>query len=306
MSPLRYAHVRVPCSTSNLGPGFDTLGLALARYLDARYTPGPDPLELTRGGTLAGLTEHPENDLLLLAFTTRIGAAGLQPTGMLTVTSEIPLERGLGSSSAALVAGWALAGAATDQPSDPHGAFLHAMKVDGHGDNAAPCAFGGFRAVVGTTDGPRILELELSQEIGFGFAAPSAGISTAAAREALPRTVDYPAAVGGLGRLTALLRGMAEADPELIGLGIHDELHVPHRLPLIPGAYNAMGAAYDAGAWGVTISGAGSGLIAMCARPDAQAVADAMREIFQAGGDDSECVGFAVEPDLVGTVRMPK
>ncbi len=306
MSTLRSAHVRVPGSTSNLGPGFDTLGLALARYLEARFTPGPDPLEVIRTGSLENLEEESGDDLLVRAFSTRIRAGDLEPSGVLTLTSDIPIGRGLGSSSAAVVAGWSLAAAALEQPPDPQGAFLHAMKVDGHGDNAAPSAMGGFRAVVGTTDGPHVLELELSSDIGFAFAAPAAGISTATAREALPRTVDYPAAIGGLGRLTALLRGMASADPELIRLGIHDELHVPHRLPLIPGAYNALGAAYDAGAWGVTISGAGSGLIAMSAQADAESIAAAMCEIFQAGGDDSECLGFVVEPDLVGTVRMPK
>lgn len=306
MSTLRSAHVRVPGSTSNLGPGFDTVGLALCRYLEARFTPGRDGLELRRSGTLAGLDAEPDDDLLVRAFRARLDAAGLTGDGTLAVTSTIPVARGLGSSAAALVAGWTLAGAAMGQATDPKGAFVHAMEVEGHGDNAAPCALGGLRAVVRTTDGPRVMRLELSEQVGFAYAAPAAGISTKAAREALPRTVDHATAVGGLGRLTALLTGLAQADPDLIRVGVHDELHVPHRLPLIPGAYNAIGAGYDAGAWGVTISGSGSGLIAICPPEQAPAVAAAMREVFRAGGTDPEVVGFAADPDLVGAVLMPK
>lgn len=309
MNPVRSAHVRVPCSTSNLGPGFDTVGLALTRYLSVRFTPGhpEDGLELVRGGTLAGLDGPPDEDLLLQAFRARIGAAGAgEPAGTLAVTSEIPVARGLGSSAAALVAGWSVAGAALGQDSDPHGAFLNAFGVEGHGDNAAPCTFGGLRAVVRTTEGPRVVALELSEDVGFAYAAPAAGISTQAAREALPRTVEHATAVHGLGRLAALIQGLAAADADLIRVGVRDELHVPHRLPLIPGAYNAIGAGYDAGAWGVTISGAGSGLIAMCAPGDAPAVAAAMHDVFRVGADDPECVGFALEPDRVGVVQLPK
>ena len=86
-------------------------------------------------------------------------------------------------------------------------------------------------------------------------------------------------------------------------LGIEDELHVPHRMPLIPGAYNAVGAGYDAGAWAVTISGSGSGLIAMCPLDAAAAVAAAMRDVFAAGADEPECVGYALRPDREGLRR---
>jgi homoserine kinase len=140
--------------------------------------------------------------------------------------------------------------------------------------------------------------------VGFAYAAPAAGISTAAARAALPRQVAHEVAVGCLGRLTALLRGLALGDAELIRAGMEDELHVPHRLPLIPGAFNAIGAGYDAGAWGVTISGSGSGLIALCSPDDAPAVASAMRAVFCSGMDDPQCSGFVLQPDFEGLARL--
>ncbi len=83
-----------------------------------------------------------------------------------------------------------------------------------------------------------------------------------------------------------------------------DELHVPYRLPLIPSVTGAMSAASDAGAWAVTISGAGSGLIAMCRPEDADRVAAAMQEVFDAGTGDPECVGFSLRPCHVGLQRL--
>ena len=101
----------------------------------------------------------------------------------------------------------------------------------------------------------------------------------------------------------ALTRGLADGDPALIRIGVADELHVPHRLPLIPGAYNAIGAGYDAGAWAVTISGSGSGLIALCPLDTAESVAAAMHAVFDTGAGDPACVGFALRPDFEGMTR---
>lgn len=300
---LASAHVRVPCSTSNMGSGFDTLGLALDRYLDARFEPGGSELDVWRTGTLEGLDEEPERDLLVESFVRGLASAGPAPNGVLRVHSEIPVARGLGSSAAALVAGHDLALAVLQCGSDPLASFRYAREREGHGDNAAPCALGGFRAVVPGADGPRALALELSPDVGFAYAAPADGIATADARAALPLEVAHHVAVAELGYLAALLRGLALGDPELIRVGVTDELHVPHRLPLITRAFGAIDAGYEAGAWGVTVSGSGSGLLAMCALDDAPAVAEAMKVVFAGGGDAASCIGFDLRPDFEGIVR---
>ena len=129
-------------------------------------------------------------------------------------------------------------------------------------------------------------------------------MSTAAARAALPRQIDHDVAVSQLGRLVALIRGLEEGDPALMRIGTEDALHVPHRLPLIPGALDAIGAGYEVGAWAVTISGSGSGLIALCPPEAASAVASAMREAFDAGKGDPRCVGCALRPDFEGLSRV--
>lgn len=304
MSDLVPGRVRVPCSTSNFGSGYDTIGLALDRYLEASFEPDDSGvLTVERSGTLERLVDD-EPDLVAEAFSNRLGRAVEQLSGTIRLLSNIPVARGLGTSAAARIAGFDLADASRGRPPDDDEIFAVSARLEGHGDNVAPCLFGGLRAVASTPDGPVIMGLALSEAIGFAYAAPAARVSTDEARRILPRQVPHKVAAASLGRVLALTRGLAEANPELIRIGVKDELHVPHRLPLIPGVVAAISAGLDAGAWAVTISGAGSGLIGLCHPGDAQVVADAMHEVFDAGTGDPECVGFAVRPDLEGLQRF--
>jgi homoserine kinase len=299
------ARVRVPCSTSNMGSGYDTLGLAFERYLEVTYSPDSSgKLSVKREGTLATLSEADGDDLVAATFSRQLAEHQAAPSGVLRLNSSIPVARGLGSSAAAVLAGFDLARATLGQPRDDKAAFETVLEHEGHGDNAAPCLHGGLRAVARTADGTVVIRLNLSEEVGFAYAAPAARLTTESARSVLPKKVAHKVAAASLGRLAALIRGLAEGRIDLIQIGVKDELHVPYRIPLIPGAPAAMSAATDAGAWAVTVSGAGSGLIAMCEPAKAAEVAEAMRFVFDAGANDPECVGFAVRPDYQGLQRL--
>lgn len=305
MTDLVAAAARVPCSTSNLGSGYDTIGLALDRFLEASFEPDErGELTVVRTGTLRRLDEQGASDLVAEAMMKTLGPREGPLSGTLTIDSSIPVARGLGASAAARVAGFDLALAAQGHPRDDDATFAYALAAEGHGDNAAPSLLGGLRAVATTADGPVVMGLSLSPDVGFAYAAPAAGVSTDEARRLLPRNVPHKVAAASLGRLVALIRGLAEGNPDLIRIGVRDELHVPYRLPLIPSAMSAISAGVDAGAWTVTVSGAGSGLIAMCAPDDAATVAAAMREVFDSGVNDPECVGFAVRPSSAGLQRL--
>jgi homoserine kinase len=297
---LRACAVRVPCSTSNLGAGFDCIGLAFDRYIDAGFEPGGDRLTVERSGTLALLPGPDTDDLLVLAFLAELRRRGLSDVrGALFATSTIPIGRGLGSSAAATVAGIALATSACGQTLDRDAALASAVVLEGHPDNAAPALFGGLVAVAYTEHStPRALRLPLSGEIAFVFAAPDVTVSTKRARAALPQQVPHSAAVRNLGRLAALLYGLANADRAALIVGFSDELHVPYRLPLIPGATAVMRAAEQAGAWAVTISGSGSGLLAACPHGMEQRVLTAMRDTFAREGAAGD--GFIALPDTHG------
>lgn len=298
--PLRSCAVRVPCSTSNLGAGFDCVGLAFDRYLDAGYDPGDDPLQVRRAGTLQDLDIAVADDVLAAAFTAELIRRGVEHVGgTLRMTSAIPIGLGLGSSGAAAVAGIALATAACGATLDRDAALAAAVRLEGHPDNAAPALFGGLLAIAYAEHGvPHAMQLPLSPAITFVFAAPAAQVSTQRARAALPQHVPHSAAVRNLGRMAGLLYGLAHADRDAIAIGLNDELHVPYRLPLIPGAKAVIRAAVDAGAWGATISGSGSGLIAVCPAGIEIRVLDAMEAalaVERVGGS-----GFVLRPDMHG------
>ena len=302
----QWSLVRVPCSTSNLGAGFDCVGLALDRYLEASYEPAAGGLDVIRDGTVADLAVPAAEDVLVQALVERLGGHGVSASGTVRVRSGIPVGRGLGSSAAARVAGWVLGGAALGLRFSREDAFAHATAAEGHPDNAGPCALGGLIAVAPparrNATSMSAIRLPLSPAIGWAFAAPAARVSTEEARGSLPASVERAQAVDAIRRMAALLRGLETADPALLAIGFADRFHVPYRLPLIPGADAAMHAGEEAGAWAVTISGSGSGLIAACARGAEPAVAEAMAEAFRRHGTDDPdgVLGFALSPDTGG------
>lgn len=296
---LRRARVRVPCSTSNLGAGFDAIGLAFDRHISAQYSPGAGTMTVERTGTCEGLTD--QKDALLRAFIYRLSESRVFPAGKIRVNSEIPLSRGLGSSAAAVVAGLALADAAVGLRTPDRAKLLGAtIEIEGHPDNAAPSLYGGLVAVARGADGePRAFSLQLAPEIGWSFAAPNVEVPTPLARRALPAEVPHALAARAVGRMAALVRGLANADADLLRIGFDDELHVPHRLPLIPNARKAIDAALSAGAWAVTISGSGSGLIAVGPLSTTTGVAMAMSDAF---GQTDPGFAFAAQPETSGIV----
>ena len=304
---LRGARVRVPGSSSNLGAGFDCLGIALNRYLTAEFAPARDGRQagtrVDRRGTLRPLDDGPDgHDLFLRAFERMLHTLGAPPAaGVLTLDSEIPIGRGLGSSAAAVVGGIVLAAAAAGHALDRAAALRTAREFEEHLDNVAPSLLGGLVAVASEDGGtPHAFRLPLSDAVGFAFAAPGVELETRRARSVLPRTVPHGDAVHNLGALAALTQGFASGDASLLRLGFSDRLHVRYRVPLIPGAAAALEAARQSGAWGATVSGAGSGLIAVADPARALAVADAMAVAFRRAAGPAGVVSFAAQPDTAG------
>jgi len=301
---LDAATVRVPCSTSNLGAGFDCIGLALNRFLEARFHPGGDGLDIVRRGTIGDLQVPASEDLFVRTFVHELERAGVpRVRGRLVLDSTIPIARGLGSSAAATVGALLLARAVLRRDIDRADVLHEAEAIEGHPDNSAPALFGGLVAVAhGHAGASRVLRLPLAPALGFAWAAPHAEVPTALARKALPASVPHAAATRALGRVAALVHGLATGDAELLRAGFADELHVPYRLPLIPRAGAAFDAATHAGAYAVTISGSGSGLIAVTAKENAQRVADAMAAALRGKGEPP-CVAFAAQPVDAATIE---
>jgi homoserine kinase len=257
--------VRVPASTSNLGPGFDCLGLALGLGLEVRATPlAGSRHEIVRSGEVPAGISRPEEDLLVAGFERARGPRAIPGALRFDVRSEIPVGRGLGSSGAAIVAGALLARAIQESELSDEALLAACVELEGHPDNVAAALRGGLTLCARTAPGRwTVLAPPLSPEIGFAVAWPREPLETPRARKALPPSVPFADASENPRRLAFLLEGLRRGDPALLAFGGEERLHVRYRLPLLPGAARALAAGREAGAWLTTLSGAGSGLVAL-------------------------------------------
>ncbi len=309
------ATVRVPASTSNLGGGFDCVGMAVDRWLTASVlvgngTPG---VTLDRGGSLQSLRCAPTDDLLYAGFAAACARRGRPVPSALafTATSEIPVARGLGSSAAALVGGAALADVALGLELGRAGVAMLVSQIEGHPDNAAPAAFGGAMLGVARDDATdttpcsyAFSPLAVHPSLAFVFVVPPYEVTTAEARAVLPKHVSFGDAVCAVQRSAALVHGLATGDDDLLARALDDVLHVPYRRQLIPGYDAVVAAARSAGAFGATLSGSGSAMLAI-GRPEAtSAIASAMAAIFAAQGHQADTLVTAgVVPGLEIAMR---
>ena len=275
--------VRVPSSTSNLGAGFDFVGLALDIWLHAQIVDGEGPTIYT--GALAGF--DPAND-----YTAKALSGSIPHDLHLEVGSDIPVSRGLGSSAAAIVAGLSLAQLLRQGEVDKALVFNGATEQEGHPDNAGPAVYGGLFLHAGF---PK--QLAFHDDLGVALAVPEQILSTKEARGVLPTHLSRAAAIAQASSSAALLLGLTQGDGDLIRHGMLDNLAVPVRKSMIDGYDEAVQAGTDAGAYGVTISGAGSTLVAISARSSAATVAEAMAATLTKLGNPAE----ARHPDVVKT-----
>ncbi len=287
------ASVRVPASTSNLGGGFDCVGMAVDRRLHASVTvdPATHVVTMQRGGSLTSLKCDALDDLVFEGFAAACKRRGMAvPSGLaFNVTSDIPVARGLGSSAAALVAGAALADEALHLHLGNDGVATLVSQIEGHPDNAAPAVFGGAMLGVARDDATALQPctyafstLPVHPSLAFIFAVPPLEVTTASARAVLPKHVSFSDAVCAVQRSAALVHGLATGDADLLSRALDDVLHVPYRMALIPGYEAVVSAARTAGAFGGTLSGSGSAMVAIGRPGDAEAIAFAMRAAFAA------------------------
>jgi homoserine kinase len=282
---MKSVTVHVPATTANLGPGFDTLGLALDLWNETEFIQ-------TESGELSLTISGEGEKTLPTDGTNAIAAAALQlfalvgkdPGGLLIrCTNRIPLISGMGSSSAALLTGMLGANALLGEPFSNEDILTMATENEGHPDNVVPAMLGGLVASV--VSGDRIVSRKLLvSPTAITVVFPDFYFPTKAARAILPEYVLRQDAIFNVSRAVLVIKSLETGDLALLGEVMEDSLHQPYRLPLIPGAQAAIQAARQAGASAVALSGAGPSLIAFSRQPSDARIGLAMQKAFQQAG----------------------
>lgn len=285
------ARVRVPASSSNLGSGFDCVGVAIDRWLVASVTLGGTGISIRRRGTLSAVRARADQDLFTRGFRAACAAGGASPTGAsIEAASDIPVGCGLGSSAAAIVAGALLADAVLGLGLSRVQILEIGTTIEGHPDNVAPAIYGGAVLSVHTRTGLVSSSLRVAPAIELLIAVPPFPNDTKAARAALPHTLSHADAVVAASRAAALVQGLATGDGALLAAALDDVLHVPFRRGGIRGYDAVVAAAKQAGAHGATLSGAGSAILAIAPRERAAAVGTALLDAWRSAGVTAELI----------------
>lgn len=302
--------VQIPASSANLGPGFDSLGLALGLYnrvLIAEPDPEMAPVRVHTDD--AARTPSDESNISYVAARALFDFLNCDVEFRLEAWNEIPPSRGLGSSAAARVGGvmaaneWARAKgwktATTAQ------LIQISSQLEGHPDNAAAAILGGLTVSGDFENGAVGLQIAVARWPRFVAWIPDAELPTADARAALPGAVSHQDAVFNLSRTAVLLASLANGDWRALPDAIDDRLHQPQRAPLIPDWNMACDAARRAGAIGTTISGSGSTLLVWL--PDDAAQKRALEEL-RASAQKSGLQGraLALDVDIKGARVLEK
>ncbi|HHW41962.1 MAG TPA: homoserine kinase [Syntrophomonadaceae bacterium] len=284
----RRVAVRVPATTANLGPGFDALGMALKLYntVELEETGGSGfHIEVTGEGE--DLLPRDADNLVARTIEKVFRRVNSSLQGWrVRLDNKIPLQRGLGSSAAAIVGGLLAANAVAGSPFSREELLAQAIEIEGHPDNVAAALLGGIVAVAEQDGKYYYTNFTPPQELVIYAVIPNFTLSTKAARGVLPELVPMKDVVFNLGRVALLTSALKDGDWDLLTVALKDRIHQPYRSRLIPGMTEAFEAAEKAGAYGAVLSGAGPTLIAF--GPPGLEIGEAMGRVLRAYGIETE------------------
>lgn len=253
--------ITVPASSANLGAGFDALGLALTLY-NTVWMEEADGchIESVDGSQIP----TDESNMIYQTAKLLFERCGHPFRGLhIMQENHIPMTRGLGSSSACLVAGLLGANTLLGSPLSRADLLDLAAQLEGHPDNVAPAMRGGL--VTSVIEGGKVhsVSVPVSDRIRFAVFVPAFELKTSEARAALPTVVSREDSVYNLSRAALMTASLFSGSLENLRFAVQDRLHQPYRFPMIAGAEQIFFAAYDLGAYGVCISGAGPSILAI-------------------------------------------
>lgn len=258
--------VRVPATSANLGPGFDCLGFALNLYNKFKIEECDSGLEvIIRDKTSGKILEIPvAENLFVKAIEKLYKLTGKKLDNLKLIEEvEIPFARGLGSSATAVIAGLTAGNYLLGNPFTEKEIIDFAVEMEGHPDNVLPALKGGFIINVLSKDGLVFKKLKLAESFKFIIVIPDFELKTEEVRRVLPDKIGFKDAVFNLSRTALLVTCLQERDLSNLKVAMEDSLHQDYRAKLIPGFNQVIEAAYQEGAAGVALSGAGPAILAI-------------------------------------------
>lgn len=253
--------IRVPATSANLGSGFDSLGIALKLYNSVEMEEF-DGVEISTSDGTSVPTNR--KNLIYTSAKFLYELCGRKFTGLrLVQENNIPMTRGMGSSSACIVAGLVGANALLDEPLTKDDLVNLAARLEGHPDNSTPAILGGLTSAVFDGNHVYSVKVPISGRLKFAAFIPDFELKTEVARAALPAEVSHKDAVYNLSRSALMTASLFSGKLENLRIAAGDKLHQPYRLKFIKGAEEIFDLAYKNGAYAAYISGAGPTLMAM-------------------------------------------
>lgn len=285
--------ITIPASTSNLGASFDTCGLALALYLRVTVEERASGFEVALSGEGADRMPRDESNLILRVARSVGDLRGNKIDGArLLVNSQVPLARGLGSSSAAIIAGLSVYEVLSGERLTDEELFSYALRFEDHGDNLAPSLLGGLVVacvVERTGQGRSLVTVKRAwpEEVRIVLCIPEFEMGTTQMRGVLPREVTLTDAVFNIQRAALLQALISERRFDLFSEALRDRLHQPHRVPHGSGLGDVLRMNDQTrdhpGLLGVAVSGAGSTMIAFATENFSRIAAEMSQRLAAAG-----------------------
>ena len=260
--------VTVPATSANVGAGFDSLGLALSMHNVFTF----EECDRIRISSVDG-THVPTgaNNLVYRSARAVYDQLGIPLRGLrITQRNDIPMARGLGSSSACIVAGILGANALLGNKLTSRQMLTLATAIEGHPDNVAPALLGGLTSSVFEDGVVYSVKRDVDESLCFAAIVPDYKLLTEAARAALPKEVTHKDAVYNLSRAALIPAAFCEGRHDLLAIATEDKLHQPYRMPLMPGSKEVFDMARLCGAKAVYVSGAGSTVMAVAEKANAE------------------------------------
>lgn len=253
--------IKIPATSANLGSGFDSLGLALTMYNEV-FMEESDEICIE---SLDGINiPTDENNLVYWSAKKLYEECGKSIPGLkIKQINNIPMARGLGSSSACIVAGLLGANRFLGSPLTQHELINLASKIEGHPDNTTPAITGGL--VASAIDGEKVYNVSVPVASGIRFAAmiPEFELKTDLARSVLPNSYSRSDAVYNLSRSALMTASLFSGSLENLRVAVSDKLHQPYRMKFIPDMEHVFRLTYELGSYGTYISGAGPSIISI-------------------------------------------